>query len=50
MAEEPVREEAVCRDKYSAWGRAGVIGGGGAISAFLSCGSDDEADVVEEGG
>lgn len=50
MAEEPVREEDVCFARYSAWGRAGVIGGGGAMSAFLSyCGNEEEVEVEVEG-
>ena len=34
---EDVRDD--CLERYSACGRAGVIGGGGAMLAFLSCGS-----------
>jgi len=34
-------ERDVCLARYSACGRAGVIGGGGAMSAFLSRGAGD---------
>lgn len=38
--EEEEVERDVCLARYSACGRAGVIGGGGAMSAFLSRGGD----------
>jgi len=38
---EGVVERDVCLARYSACGRAGVIGGGGAMSAFLSRGAGD---------
>jgi len=39
--EEEEVERDVCLARYSACGRAGVIGGGGAMSAFLSRGAGD---------
>lgn len=38
---DPEEVRDVCLERYSACGRAGVIGGGGAMSAFLSCGSEE---------